>query len=127
MTEIKRVLIVDDDETMRVLTAMQLKGLGFESDAFPDAEKALLAFEKNQYDFIFMDIQMPGMDGLQATRVIREREQALHRKPVAIIALTASRAKDPALEAGMDDFLFKPVLLGALKEIVASWSHEIHT
>lgn len=125
MAKRKKVLIVDDDETMRALTALQMEGLGFTADVFDSAPKALEAYEENDYDLIFMDIQMPGMDGLEATRSIRQREQETNRKRTAIIALTASREKDSAIQAGMDDFLFKPVLLGALRQVVSNWNEQM--
>jgi CheY-like chemotaxis protein len=70
---------------------------------------------------VLMDLMLPGMSGIEATRIIRMREQEEHRPPVYIIALTASVMQDnreECLAAGMDDYLSKPVRLNKLAEVV---------
>lgn len=119
----KKALIVDDDETLRFLAKRQLSALGISAVTVPDGKEALevIGASEEKFDIIFMDVQMPEMDGLEATRLIREKEQSDGRMRTPIIALTASREKDAALASGMDDFLFKPVLLDALRLVVKKW------
>jgi CheY-like chemotaxis protein len=120
----KLALIVDDDETLQVLTKRQLAALGFDSHFVRNGREAVEAAKEHAYDVIFMDVQMPEMDGLEATSHIREAELREGKTRVPIIALTASREKDTAMSAGMDDFLFKPVLLEALQKVLQKWVGE---
>jgi CheY-like chemotaxis protein len=87
-----------------------------------DGRKALLALEAGEYDVVIMDVQMPEMDGFEATRTIRDRERrsAGH---IPIIALTAHAMKGDAercLDAGMDGYLGKPISAAALQQMLAS-------
>jgi two-component system sensor histidine kinase/response regulator len=109
-TEHPRVLIVEDHAVNRMLATRLLTKLGCEVDL---AENGLIACERTaqqSYDLIFMDCQMPEMDGFEATRVIRERERTENRH-TPIIALTAnamSEDRESCLTAGMDDYIAKP-------------------
>jgi CheY-like chemotaxis protein len=68
-----------------------------------------------------MDVQMPKMDGLEATTAIRKLEEVKHDKRVPIIAMTANPDRERCLKAGMDDFIFKPVLLAQLRDLLERW------
>jgi CheY-like chemotaxis protein len=69
-----------------------------------------------------MDIHMPEMDGIEAARLIRESEPSKEEQPtVIVIAMTASQIRQTVLEAGMDDYLFKPFLFEELREVVGKW------
>jgi hypothetical protein len=86
-----------------------------------DGITAVEKFKENEVDLVFMDIQMPLMDGIDASNEIRNIEKERDSKKVPIIALTAGALKeerDKALEYGMDDFLTKPIELKKLREII---------
>jgi CheY-like chemotaxis protein len=102
-----------------VLVAMLVK-LGATDACVAGGEQALDALERERYDLVLMDIQMPGMDGFDTTAAIRHREAG--GPPVPIIAITAHAMGDyrqRCLAAGMDDYLAKPVKLDVLAEKLA--------
>jgi signal transduction histidine kinase/CheY-like chemotaxis protein len=112
-----RVLLAEDNEVNTEIALDFLSGLGCEAEAVPDGAAALAAWERGSYDMIFMDCQMPVMDGYEATRRIRESEASRNLPRTPIIALTASaleRDRQECLSAGMDDFLSKPFKEAAL-------------
>ena len=96
----------------------QLRKFGCKVDTVPDGEQALLALEKNSYDVILMDCQMPRLDGWEATRRIREMEKGRDGR-TWIIAMTAHSLvgdRERCIEGGMDDYLSKPVRFGDLSK-----------
>lgn len=116
-----KILIVEDDPVLRKLTLLQIQKLGYIARAVSSGREAM--DEVLPYDLVLMDLQMPNMDGFQATRSIREREQQLGCH-VPIIALTSHAMKDnreQCLSAGMDDYLSKPVKLCQLKQTISRW------
>lgn len=108
-----RVLVVEDNPVNRMLAQRMLLSLGIPSDSAEDGEKGLKAHQSEPYDVIFMDLQMPVMDGMAAAQAIRTLEQknpGLRR--AHIIALTADAMagdRDRCIESGMDDYLSKPI------------------
>jgi CheY-like chemotaxis protein len=122
----QRVLVVDDDDTIRDVVRLMLRHLDYTPDVACNGVEALAAASAAIYDVIFMDVQMPEMDGIEATRRIRSFSHPT-RQPV-IVAMTAnSRPEDQAacLEAGMDYFVPKPVRLRALTAALGSVSSGI--
>lgn len=108
--QMPRILLAEDNDINTKLIAVMLENKGLECDIAMDGEEAVQAFRMNDYDLILMDCQMPGMDGYEATRIIRQ--ETVGRKRPAIVAMTANamvgdRAK--CLEAGMDDYMSKPI------------------
>ena len=106
-----RVLVVEDNAVNRKLAQRILEKRGFQVTLAVDGHQALLAVEKATFDLILMDIQMPEMDGFEATAAIRKREQ-LAGKHTPIIALTAHAMKEDrerCLSAGMDAYVTKPI------------------
>ncbi|MEZ4598703.1 MAG: response regulator [Syntrophotaleaceae bacterium] len=104
------VLIAEDDATLRVLLMTLLARKDIPCHLVNDGRGAVMAWEGGGFDLIFMDIQMPGMDGLEATRIIRERERGIDTH-VPIIALTAHaslRDRELCRSVGMDDYIEKP-------------------
>ena len=125
-----RLLVVEDNAVNRMLTQRMLLSLGFESDSAENGLAAVEANEKTPYDIIFMDLQMPVMDGVEAAGKIRDFER-LHPEcpPSCIIALTAdamSGDRQRCLDAGMNDYLSKPIrrpdLSNALEKAVQALS-----
>jgi two-component system CheB/CheR fusion protein len=107
----RRILLAEDDEITRQMMARFLRTKGFEIDTAWDGLTAVTMWEKGEYDLILMDVQMPNMDGFEATRTIREREEA-GKNRVPIIAITAHAFKEDekqCREIGMDAFISKPV------------------
>ncbi|MBE0599438.1 MAG: response regulator [Desulfuromonadales bacterium] len=116
-TEKMRILLVDDEPEIRELFAALLRRRGWEVVCAASAMEGLEALEENQFNLILMDIQMPEISGLDATRVIRRREQAGESPYTPIVAVTAwtlPEFRQACQAAGMDDFLAKPVTLSHL-------------
>lgn len=118
-----RILIVEDNPINQKLTDTLLRKMGYEPDVVGGGLAAVEAAGEGRYDVIFMDYQMPDIDGLEACRRIREEENRNPTRPRAhIIALTANAMEEhrvQAKEAGMDDFLTKPLRPDSLKNAIA--------
>ena len=116
-----QILIAEDNIINQQLMLHILGNLGYEPDSVENGELAVAAARGKAYDIILMDVQMPEMDGFEATRIIREDEK---RQPV-IIALTANAMqgdREECLRAGMDDYISKPVRLEELMLLLEKWS-----
>lgn len=109
------ILVAEDDLTLRFLAKRQLTELGFECHLAADGKEALEKTRTTKYGLIIMDVQMPHMDGLEATRAIRELEGTNKQSHTPVIAMTANPDKQKCLDAGMNDFVFKPVRLEELR------------
>jgi CheY-like chemotaxis protein/HPt (histidine-containing phosphotransfer) domain-containing protein len=127
-----RILLAEDHATNQKLALLTLGRLGYRADVAANGLEVLSALERQPYDVILMDMQMPEMDGLEATRRIRQ-EYTDDRGP-RIIAMTANVTKEDreaCIEAGMDDYLAKPIrvdeLVAALNKAVAVSANELLT
>jgi diguanylate cyclase (GGDEF)-like protein len=119
-----RVLVVEDNRTNQQVAKGMLQRLNCTPDITASGEEALRNLAVREYDLVLMDVQMPGMDGYQATRAIRQQE-AETGGHMPIIAMTANSSPDDiekALESGMDDFLAKPFRLDALRGRLQRWT-----
>ncbi|MFA0005204.1 response regulator [Vibrio splendidus] len=117
------VLVVEDSRVNQQVAKMMLKKLGFEVDIADNGEIGVEKFQANEYEMIFMDCQMPVLDGFEATKQIRALEEGSSQH-IPIVALTANvvqRDKHLCFDVGMDEFLPKPVNQGKLREIVVSF------
>lgn len=117
-----RVLLVEDNTINQLVASEMLHLLGVSVDCANDGAEALDMVARQRYDLIFMDIQMPGMDGLEATREIRRLQAEGGHAPTPIVALTANAAprdRELCLAAGMDDFLAKPVQTDQLAAVLS--------
>ncbi len=115
-----RVLLVEDVEVNQMVAEGFLERLGCQAVIAQNGREALDLVEKQSFDLVLMDVQMPVMDGLEATRAIREKEKATGEH-LHIIAMTAGAMegdREACLEAGMDDYLSKPIMAAQLKEKV---------
>jgi two-component system sensor histidine kinase/response regulator len=117
----KPILVVEDDRSMRWLLQKQLEKLDFGSDSASNGAEAVLKLSERTYHLIIMDISMPVMDGLEATRLIRahEREKKLPRIP--IVAVTGAVEREDCLKAGVDDFYEIPLSIDDMRKIVKRW------
>jgi len=107
-----RVLVADDNATNRKVAELILEAIGAETVAVEDGQQALAAVERESFDLVLMDLQMPVMDGLSATRAIRVREtgKGLPRLPIIVLSANVMREHVAAsAEAGADDHIGKPV------------------
>ncbi len=119
-----RVLLVEDNPVNLGVVKKALSRLGLRCDTAIDGKEALTQFEAGRFDIVFMDCQMPVMDGYEATRRIRRLEQSEGRLPTPVVAMTANAMegdRDKCIKAGMDDYLAKPVSLPELRATVSSW------
>jgi len=117
--ELLKILLVDDTPMNLALATKILARKGHDVFAVESGQKALAAFQQETFDVVLMDMQMPGMDGLETTRQIRELESAKNpAAAVPIIAMTANDMesdKQRCFDAGMDGFITKPL---AIKEVI---------
>ena len=115
-----RILLAEDNRVNQMVALNLLKKLGFRATVAPNGTEVLKALDQNSYDLIFMDCQMPEMDGYEATRQIRAGSWQQPR----IIAMTANAMEgDEELcrASGMDDYLSKPVQIEKLREVIERW------
>jgi CheY-like chemotaxis protein len=120
----RTALAVEDMKMNLILITKLLSKHGLHVDS---AANGLIAVEKikyQNYDIVFMDCQMPEMDGFEATAEIRKNEKAQNRKHTAIVALTADAMtgdRDKCIKAGMDDYLNKPVRAKEIADMLTKW------
>lgn len=120
-----KFLIVEDDDINRIFFSRLFSNNGFRFDVAENGEQALALYQNNDYHIIFMDCQMPVMNGYEATRQIRKLEG--NQKHTVIVALTAyARPEDEmkCMECGMDDFLSKPLTDEQLKNTIDRWTSD---
>jgi signal transduction histidine kinase/CheY-like chemotaxis protein len=111
-----RLLLVDDNAINRTVAARMLQRLGVEPVVARDGHEAVAAVLAGSYDIVLMDVQMPGMDGFEATRRIRDHAAARAPRIVAMTANAIEGDREACLAAGMDDYVAKPVRLEVLAE-----------
>lgn len=123
-TEKISILLVEDNLINQKVAVKLLEKIGFKADIADNGVKAIEALERASYDLIFMDIQMPVMDGLQATSKIREKYGLPGNGGPIIIALTANvlpEDRKNCQEVGMDDFIPKPVKKEIMASTISKW------
>jgi two-component system sensor histidine kinase/response regulator len=114
-----RVLVVDDNPVNQRVASSLLQRLGCRVDVAANGKEAVDTLDTMPYDLIFMDCQMPVMDGFEATKEIRRREGGeLHSKIIAMTANTMKRDREMCLEAGMDDYIAKPISKAGLADLL---------
>ena len=117
-----RILIAEDNLINQQVAVQILGKFGYRADIAVNGLEAIRSLETQRYDLVFMDVQMPEMDGLAATRIIRQRFPG-EQRPL-VIAMTANALKgdrETCLEAGMDDYISKPVQLRDIEKAIARW------
>jgi CheY-like chemotaxis protein len=124
-----RVLLCDDNLINQKVALRLLQQKGYQPDVATSGVEALAALDRQHYDLVFMDVMMPDMTGLEAARVIRQRQAQADEFPsyaggIVIVAMTASVMpgdRERCLSSGMDDYLSKPVRLDDFRAIIEKW------
>lgn len=119
-----RILLVEDNITNQQVAVGILSKLGVNVDMVVNGSEALKALQSARYDLVLMDVQMPEMDGLEATRYIRDLQSEVLEPKIPIIAMTAHASpgdRNRCLEAGMNDYIAKPIGAQGLDDILKRW------
>ncbi|MGO9014498.1 MAG: response regulator [Dissulfurispiraceae bacterium] len=119
-----RILLVEDNKVNKIVALGILGKLGFSADTADNGQEAINMLEAASYDIVFMDVQMPVMDGYQATMAIRGGKTKAANPKVPIIAMTAHAMKgdrEKCLQWGMDDYISKPISLQELAKALEKW------
>ena len=112
-----RILLVDDNVVNQKLAMRLLEKMGYRADLAQNGIEAIAAVERVPYDVVLMDVQMPEMDGLEASRRITTRWVAGERPRIVAMTANAMQSdREACLAAGMDDYVTKPIRVGALVE-----------
>ncbi|HVY72413.1 MAG TPA: response regulator [Verrucomicrobiae bacterium] len=128
-----RLLMAEDNPINQKVTQHLLQQMGYKTEIANNGKEAVDAVERETYDIVFMDMQMPEMDGLEATAEIRRREKAApssETTPVVIIAMTANAMagdRERCLEVGMNDYLAKPVRSEELRKVIQKWGAQLRS
>jgi CheY-like chemotaxis protein len=116
------VLVVDDNEINQILAVQMLRRRGYQADVVADGREALKALEGGRYDAVLMDCQMPNLNGYEATRELRRRQQ--DGEHTVVIAMTAHAMRgdlEKCLDCGMDDYLAKPLSPEEFDRVLRRW------
>ena len=117
-----KILVVDDNAINRTVTDHQLQRLGYKADFANNGQLAIEALQRQPYDIVFMDEQMPVLDGIEATRMIRQAQAGgdirflPHLRIIALTANALPAERDRLLASGMNDYLSKPVTIAGIRE-----------
>jgi CheY-like chemotaxis protein len=126
-----RILLVDDNDINLKVAMRILQQLGYQPELAVNGQEALEVIEEKAVDLVFMDVMMPEMDGLEATRLIRKRQMGGHanfQSRIVICAMTAHAMqgdREKCLAAGMDDYLSKPIRPKDVRDIIEKWGGKI--
>ncbi|MEA3500447.1 MAG: response regulator [Candidatus Marinimicrobia bacterium] len=123
-----KILLVEDNYASRMVAGTFVKSFGYEVETAENGEEAVNALKKDHYDFVLMDIQMPIMDGVEASHKIRSGSSGVLNSKIPIIALTAHAMKgdrEKYLSEDMDDYISKPINKEKLRKLLEKWSNKI--
>lgn len=122
LTNRKKLLLVEDNPISRNLETKILKEVGYDVEAVASGIEAVEAIKTGNYNLVLMDVEMSGMDGLEATKKIRELEKPFSKIPIiAVTARSSMKDRERCLAAGMDDYISKPINIHFLKITIDQW------
>jgi len=116
-----KILLVEDNEINRLLATKLFNRIGYQIDSVNDGGDAVVAVGKSKYDVVFMDIQMNGMDGFEATKQIRLKYGQSGPVIIAMTAFASPEDRKACLDAGMDDYVSKPITIDDLERMLVKW------
>lgn len=119
-----RILLAEDNIVNQMVAQGVLNNMGFRTDVVANGEEAVRALETLPYDLVLMDVQMPELDGLSATRLIRSNRSKVLNREIPIVAMTAHAKvgdRETCIESGMDDYLSKPISPQKLGIVLSKW------
>lgn len=122
-----RILLAEDNITNQIVAKGILEKLGYHVDVVTNGSQAIRSLEKKTYDLVLMDLQMPELDGLEATRIIRNAASNVINPDIPVIAMTANAMagdREKCLNAGMNDYISKPVDPNILIEKIKTWLNQ---
>jgi CheY-like chemotaxis protein/HPt (histidine-containing phosphotransfer) domain-containing protein len=120
----RKILVAEDNPVNQVVAARLLERRGHRVTVAANGREAVAAVERERFDLVLMDVQMPEMDGFEATHRIRRPESAVLSHDIPVVAMTAHAMagdRESCLEAGMDDYVSKPIDPRVLAEVIARW------
>ncbi|TQV75255.1 response regulator [Aliikangiella marina] len=117
----KHILVVEDNAINQQVASELISSLGIKVDCADNGRQAIEKLKQQRYDMVFMDIQMPVLDGPSATKIIREQQLVVEQPIVAMTAHAMVGDREKCLQAGMDDYLSKPIKPDALYQCIQSW------
>lgn len=120
----KKILLVEDNMTNRLVASTVFELFGLSSVEAHDGKEAITLLSENDFDIVFMDMQMPIMDGVEATTLIRDHSSSVRQHDITIIAMTANAMegdREKCLDAGMNDYISKPIQPNEVEEKLKKW------
>lgn len=118
------ILVAEDDKINQKVIRMRMKSLGYEVVIVQNGEEVLQALSEKVFDIVLMDIQMPVLDGIEASKLIRSPDKLVKNPNIPIIAMTAFAMKgdkEKCFQAGINDYISKPIKIENLKKILKTW------
>jgi len=121
-----KILVAEDNPINQKLLLRVLKQLGFSADMADNGVEVLKAMETSRYDLVFMDVHMPEMDGLEATRRIVNSTKSEDRPFIVAVTADAMQGdRDKCIEAGMDDYISKPIRITDIQDVLDRWGQKV--
>lgn len=116
------ILVIEDSEVNQIVTCTILKKLGCKIELAKTGQEALKMLLKRKYDLVFVDLGLPDIHGFDVTSQFRSQEDPSQRTPmIALTAFDTAEAKQRSFEAGMDEFLIKPIILEQIQAVLRRW------
>jgi CheY-like chemotaxis protein len=116
-----RILLAEDNLINQKVTLRMLKKLGYSADVAVNGLEVLQALERQDYDVVLMDVQMPEMDGLETTKAIRQRWSTNGPGIIAVTAYALEGDRERYLKSGMDDYISKPIKIEELRAVLGKY------
>lgn len=122
-----RALVADDNKLNQQVAKLLLQGLNLEVEVVENGMEAVATFDSGKFDIVFLDCQMPELDGYAAARIIKklQEQRAIHIPVIAMTANALEGSREDCLAAGMDDYIAKPIEPAELEKILRSWSKDL--